>query len=524
MYIESPVEHLLAESAHELLCVDRTNSPDHAGREVLLDAFGGRRGRRAQEPRLELLLRCSPSSTGRCIEYPLGRALGEPLWSDDDYGYGEHLVELSTKTPARTWSALYQQRPAPEERDYLKADWLRPYETMPARETLKIYGASDYAVTADGGDYTVHIVVGKTVREPLDSHGFRCSAADIQSPLRAGYASRGGRLWAAARADSLLGQLTRDELSAGAKVDDVFGEIETLKARLLLDQLTLRSQPLRSANAINAAAGVERELLAFPSCAHSHDDLLARELLLLSRMSLATEFTQQEDAGRVKDVEQIYKREGAGFDGNASPPSLTAVQAALKADEAIVEYFIPYYELHPAIDLWIVVVTKNRTAVEHVPLDTLLPKGDIIGSIAVDNRPPLDASPLGNAIATLRVALQTTDEKKADGLLHLFHRILVEPVVKAGFDPAKFRQWIIVPHGPLHYAPFAALIDEDGKFLIQQVALSTSPSAAVWLREQSAKRRQPSSVAGLFAPVLADPSLPALPSSARETTAKHALP
>jgi predicted phage terminase large subunit-like protein len=27
-------------------------------------------------------------------------------------------------------------------------------------ETLKVYGASDYAVTADGGDYTVHIVIG----------------------------------------------------------------------------------------------------------------------------------------------------------------------------------------------------------------------------------------------------------------------------------------------------------------------------------------------------------------------------
>ena len=39
-------------------------------------------------------------------------------------------------------------------------EWLRPYDKMPTRETLKIYGASDYAVTADGGDYTVHIVVG----------------------------------------------------------------------------------------------------------------------------------------------------------------------------------------------------------------------------------------------------------------------------------------------------------------------------------------------------------------------------
>jgi predicted phage terminase large subunit-like protein len=56
------------------------------------------------------------------------------------------------------WAALYQQRPAPEEGDYFKAAWLKPYEKLPARETLSVYGASDYAVTADGGDFTVHIV------------------------------------------------------------------------------------------------------------------------------------------------------------------------------------------------------------------------------------------------------------------------------------------------------------------------------------------------------------------------------
>jgi hypothetical protein len=58
------------------------------------------------------------------------------------------------------WAALYQQRPAPEEGDYFKADWLKPYDALPPKETLRVYGASDYAVTADGGDYTVHIVVG----------------------------------------------------------------------------------------------------------------------------------------------------------------------------------------------------------------------------------------------------------------------------------------------------------------------------------------------------------------------------
>lgn len=93
-------------------------------------------------------------------EDPLGRKVGEWLWSDGTYGYGEQLSELKKNTPARTWSALYQQRPAPEDGDYFKSEWLRPYTQAPAKETMRIYGGSDYAVTADGGDFTVHAVVG----------------------------------------------------------------------------------------------------------------------------------------------------------------------------------------------------------------------------------------------------------------------------------------------------------------------------------------------------------------------------
>jgi len=90
----------------------------------------------------------------------LGRKPGEWLWSDGAYGYGDQLAELKKNTPARTWSALYQQRPAPEEGDYFKSEWLKPYTTAPHKDTMRIYGGSDYAVTADGGDYTVHAVVG----------------------------------------------------------------------------------------------------------------------------------------------------------------------------------------------------------------------------------------------------------------------------------------------------------------------------------------------------------------------------
>jgi predicted phage terminase large subunit-like protein len=89
---------------------------------------------------------------------PLGRKQGEALWPE-----WENLENLDRKRRAvgpREWSALYQQRPAPEDGDYFKAEWFRGYDTAPARDLLRVYGGSDYAVTSDGGDFTVHCIVG----------------------------------------------------------------------------------------------------------------------------------------------------------------------------------------------------------------------------------------------------------------------------------------------------------------------------------------------------------------------------
>jgi predicted phage terminase large subunit-like protein len=89
----------------------------------------------------------------------LGRKPGEYLW-DDSYGYGQTLRDAEREQTPRNWSALYQQRPAPETGDYFKEEWLRPYVSAPDRKTLATYGGSDFAVTADGGDYTCHVVIG----------------------------------------------------------------------------------------------------------------------------------------------------------------------------------------------------------------------------------------------------------------------------------------------------------------------------------------------------------------------------
>lgn len=96
--------------------------------------------------------------TWEVVELPAVNEAGEALWPE---AYPiERLNRIRLNTQARDWSSLYQQRPAPEEGDYFKADWFKPVHKLPDPKTLRVYGGSDYAVTADGGDYTVHAVIG----------------------------------------------------------------------------------------------------------------------------------------------------------------------------------------------------------------------------------------------------------------------------------------------------------------------------------------------------------------------------
>jgi predicted phage terminase large subunit-like protein len=92
------------------------------------------------------------------VELPAISEDGAALWPD---AYPiEALSRIRQNTQPRFWSALYQQRPAPETGDYFKEEWLRGYVTAPDLKTLVTYGGSDFAVTSNGGDYTCHVVIG----------------------------------------------------------------------------------------------------------------------------------------------------------------------------------------------------------------------------------------------------------------------------------------------------------------------------------------------------------------------------
>ena len=80
----------------------------------------------------------------------LGRPVGERLWKE---WFTEEMEQDIRAKPARTQAGLYQQRPAPEEGDYFKKDWLvgyirEEYDSLMAKKP-RIYGAGDWAVSEE---------------------------------------------------------------------------------------------------------------------------------------------------------------------------------------------------------------------------------------------------------------------------------------------------------------------------------------------------------------------------------------
>ena len=85
---------------------------------------------------------------------PMQRPIGAMLWPEwfDDRHWAQYRLNR------RTWSSLYQQRPAPDEGILFRRDDMATYDKLP--DGLRIIGASDYAVTPDGGDWTEHGIMG----------------------------------------------------------------------------------------------------------------------------------------------------------------------------------------------------------------------------------------------------------------------------------------------------------------------------------------------------------------------------
>lgn len=97
----------------------------------------------------------------------LGRAIGEPLWTGDDYKYGEGLLaihdELIAAGRSLDWSSLYQQKPRPAEGNLFKVDNIKKVQAIPHGTS---FGRGwDLAATKDMGTrdaaYTAGVKIGR---------------------------------------------------------------------------------------------------------------------------------------------------------------------------------------------------------------------------------------------------------------------------------------------------------------------------------------------------------------------------
>lgn len=139
-----------------LLIQTRWHGDDLAG-SILPEDWSGESGLIECRDGQRWYVLCIPAKAERADD-PLGREPGEYLWPE--WFPEEHWKPFEKN--ARTWSSLYQQRPAPEEGTYFKRDWFEaphgrhePF-SMPFPSHMRLYGWSDFAVTEDDGDFTEH--------------------------------------------------------------------------------------------------------------------------------------------------------------------------------------------------------------------------------------------------------------------------------------------------------------------------------------------------------------------------------
>jgi hypothetical protein len=324
-----------------------------------------------------------------------------------------------------------------------------------------------------------------------DSGGSQEELSDLCQAMRSRgeqfrdmFRSRGGRLWAAQELDQFHGQFLRDELEAVGEhfSSDLFYATELIKSRTLLDQIGeggFRDFPTQAL--AEQATLMERDLLRFnPEEVRDNepqkDQLWHSELRLASRLSIGFDDDRDDREQRMIALENFHGTYQAGFQHVTDIAEIEELTNALQPGEALIEYCIPHHRFHSSYGLLILILTSESLQAIYRDLSAM-PGWENAIRVSADDRQPVALSTVGNRVCGLRIAIQMGDDGTAQPLLEELYDLLIRPVIEEGFTPQEYRRWIIIPHGMLHYVPFAALSQGQGHYLIQDVALTVPRDA-----------------------------------------------
>lgn len=151
------------------------------------------------------------------------------------------------------------------------------------------------------------------------------------------------------------------------------------------------------------------------------------------------------------------------------PPSVEALQAALRPDEALVSFqqwsSVPELRApYPEGPSWVVVLTREQVRAVPIP----------------------GAAELEAPVSLWLSLLERRDGSDAEGGAILYERLFA-PVAR--LLPPGIHSLVVVPDGILHRLPLEALrVGAGGPFLADTYRVAVVPSGAVWLRLRTGRR------------------------------------
>ena len=249
-----------------------------------------------------------------------------------------------------------------------------------------------------------------------------------------------------------------------SRMEEAFHFVERAKSRSFIDMLANQDLVLSQA---------EGDLLEREKSGRNLIQEIQGKLSSLSEKELLSDSGQTEFEHlqqRLNQARQSYQEtlveiqqtnpELAGF-VSVDPIQANTLQRKLPDSTAILEYFL----------------TSDRLFI------WMIRHGDV-----QIRRSVVSVQQLESLVKALREGIESHLSISVES--RALHDLLILPFET---EIAEIRQLVIVPHGVLHYLPFATLQHEDGTVLIDRVSLSLAPSATVLgycLDKGEAKRRK----------------------------------
>ena len=194
------------------------------------------------------------------------------------------------------------------------------------------------------------------------------------------------------------------------------------------------------------------------------------------------EMTGEQYQARFKELEDqadkdeaVISRRSAEFRAQFLTVTLDAVQAAIPTDAALIEFatYRPFNARAAKVD--------ESYGRPHYVAYVLRHNGEI------QWRELGDAETIDRAITALRKALGNPNSHDVKRLSRVVDERVFRPIRS---QVGESRQLLVSPDGPLNLIPFAALVDEEGRYLVERYAISYLTSGRDLLRLQVAGESQ----------------------------------